>query len=37
MIFMIVYVDGIVVASSSEKATTILLHDLRKEFALKDL
>jgi hypothetical protein len=34
---MFVYADGIVVASSSEKATTILLHDLRKEFALKDL
>ena len=34
---MIVYVDGIVVARSLENATAVLLQDLCKEFALKDL
>jgi histone deacetylase 1/2 len=33
----IVYVDDIIVASSSQKVTNALLKDLEKEFALKDL
>jgi histone deacetylase 1/2 len=36
-IFMLIYVDDIVVASSSEKAVDALLHDLGLDFALKDL
>ncbi|XP_071676767.1 uncharacterized protein [Lolium perenne] len=36
-IFMLIYVDDIVVASSSEKAVDALLHDLGLAFALKDL
>lgn len=36
-IFVLVYVDDIIVASSSPEATAALLHDLEKEFALKDL
>jgi hypothetical protein len=36
-IFWLVYVDDIIVASSSSKATDALLADLNKEFALKDL
>jgi histone deacetylase 1/2 len=36
-IFMLIYVDDIVVASSSEKAVNALLHDLGMDFALKDL
>ncbi|XP_012701436.1 uncharacterized protein LOC105914402 [Setaria italica] len=36
-IFILVYVDDIIVASSAQEATTCLLQDLRKEFALKDL
>jgi histone deacetylase 1/2 len=36
-IFMLIYVDDIVVASSSEKAVDALLHDLGMDFALKDL
>lgn len=36
-IFMLVYVDDIIVASSSQEATSALLRDLEKEFALKDL
>ena len=36
-IFMLIYVDDIVVASSSEKAVGALLHDLGMDFALKDL
>jgi histone deacetylase 1/2 len=32
-----VYVDDIIVASSIGKATDALLHDLQKDFALKDL
>ena len=35
--FILVYVDDIIVASSTEKATAALLQDLREEFALKDL
>jgi histone deacetylase 1/2 len=33
----LVYVDDIIVASSSQEATAALLKDLEKEFALKDL
>ncbi|XP_071680324.1 uncharacterized protein [Lolium perenne] len=36
-IFMLIYVDDIIVASSSQAATDALLRDLRQEFALKDL
>jgi histone deacetylase 1/2 len=36
-IFMLIYVDDIVVASSSEKAVDALLKDLGLAFALKDL
>lgn len=35
--FLLVYVDDIIVASSSSKATAALLKDLNAEFALKDL
>lgn len=35
--FVLVYVDDIIVASSMDKATTTLLQDLKGEFALKDL
>jgi histone deacetylase 1/2 len=34
---MLIYVDDIIVASSSQAATDVLLKDLRKEFALKDI
>jgi hypothetical protein len=37
VIFVLIYVDGIVVASSSDTATTTLLRDLEKDFALKDM
>jgi histone deacetylase 1/2 len=36
-IFMLIYVDDIIVASSSKAATDAQLKDLSKEFALKDL
>jgi hypothetical protein len=36
-VFLLVYVDDIIIASSSEQATKALLQDLQKEFALKDL
>jgi len=36
-IFVLVYVDDIIVASSSQDATEALLKDLQREFALKDL
>ena len=36
-LFVLVYVDDIIVASSSQEATYALLRDLEKEFALKDL
>jgi hypothetical protein len=36
-IFMLIYVDDIVVASSSKKAVDALLHDLGIDFALKEL
>jgi hypothetical protein len=35
-IFMLIYVDDIVVASLSKKAVNALLHDLGLDFALKD-
>jgi len=35
--FVLVYVDDIIVASSSQEATVALLKDFEKEFALKDL
>jgi hypothetical protein len=35
--FILVYVDDIIVASSNQGATTQLLHKLGQEFALKDL
>lgn len=35
--FVLVYVDDIIVASSSSDATTCFLQDLNTEFALKDL
>ena len=35
--FVLVYVDDIIVASSSQEATNALLKDLEKEFSLKDL
>jgi hypothetical protein len=34
---MLVYVDDIIVASSSQEAVDALLHDLKEEFAIKDL
>ncbi|XP_020176901.1 uncharacterized protein [Aegilops tauschii subsp. strangulata] len=37
IIFMLVYVDDIIVASSAQEATSALLEDLKKDFALKDL
>jgi hypothetical protein len=35
--YLLVYVDDIIVISSSSRAVTTLLHDLRSDFALKDL
>jgi histone deacetylase 1/2 len=35
--YILVYVDDIIVVSSTEQATTTLLKDLQKDFALKDL
>lgn len=35
--YVLVYIDDIIVASSSEEATKALLSDLQREFALKDL
>jgi histone deacetylase 1/2 len=37
VIFMLVYVDDIIVASSSQEAVKVLLRELEKEFAIKDL
>ena len=37
VIFVLIYVDDIIVASSSQNATNALLRDLSSEFALKDL
>jgi hypothetical protein len=36
-IFVLIYVDDIIVASSTQDATVALLRDLNKDFALKDL
>jgi hypothetical protein len=36
-IFVLVYVDDIIIASSSDHATQALLQDLQKKFALRDL
>jgi hypothetical protein len=36
-IYLLVYVDGIIITSSSSAVLTTLLEDLRGEFALKDL
>jgi histone deacetylase 1/2 len=36
-VFVLVYVDDIIVVSSSSEATTGLLNELKKDFALKDL
>jgi hypothetical protein len=36
-IFILVYVDDIIVASSSQEAVDAMLKDLRSDFALKDL
>jgi histone deacetylase 1/2 len=36
-IFVLIYVDDIIVTSSSNQAVTALLHDINKDFALKDL
>jgi histone deacetylase 1/2 len=36
-VFVPVYVDDIIVVSSNPEATTGLLHELKKDFALKDL
>jgi histone deacetylase 1/2 len=33
----LVYVDNIIVASSSQEATDALLKNLKRDFALKDL
>ena len=35
--FVLVYVDDIIVASSNEQATSTLLRVLKEQFALKDL
>uniref|UniRef100_A0ACD5WYA4 Uncharacterized protein n=1 Tax=Avena sativa TaxID=4498 RepID=A0ACD5WYA4_AVESA len=35
--FILIYVDDIIVTSSSDQAITALLHNLRLDFALKDL
>jgi histone deacetylase 1/2 len=37
MIFVLIYVDDIIVTSSSDKAILALLHDLNVDFSLKDL
>jgi histone deacetylase 1/2 len=36
-VFVLIYVDDIIVASSTQEATTGLLNNLKQEFALKDL
>jgi histone deacetylase 1/2 len=35
--FVLIYVDDIIVTSSSDYAITVLLEDLNKNFAIKDL
>jgi histone deacetylase 1/2 len=36
-IFMLIYVDDIIVTSSSQEAILALLQDLKKDFVMKDL
>jgi hypothetical protein len=36
-IFVLIYVDDIIVANSTQQATNALLQDLKTDFALKDL
>jgi hypothetical protein len=36
-IYMLIYVDDIIVTASSQESVAALLRDLKKEFALKDL
>lgn len=36
-LFVLVYVDDIIVASSSQEATEALIRDLQRDFALKDM
>jgi hypothetical protein len=36
-IFVLIYVDDIIVVSSTQQATIALLNDLKEDFALKDL
>lgn len=36
-IFMLIFVDDIIITSPSEEAVTALLQDLKQDFALKDL
>jgi hypothetical protein len=36
-IYMLVYVDDIIIASSCKQATSVLIDQLREEFAVKDL
>jgi hypothetical protein len=37
IMFILIYVDDIILISSSKQAMTALLHDLRTDFALKEL
>lgn len=37
VMYMLEYVDDIIIVSSSEKATEILIRKLENEFAIKDL
>jgi hypothetical protein len=37
VIFVLIYVDDIIVTSSSDQAIQALLHDLKNDFAMKDL
>jgi hypothetical protein len=37
IVYMLVYVDDIIIASSCDQATSILIDQLREEFAVKDL
>jgi hypothetical protein len=36
-VYILVYVNGIIIASSCREATAVLINQLRKEFAVKDL
>jgi hypothetical protein len=35
--FILIYIDDIIVASSTQEAMTVLLQDLKKDFSLKNL